>query len=254
MKTLKLQQFQFLFRVSTSLQYILSSSFSTVPNLSDTCLNTKPKKFPTLTQEEACKINLLIPRLCLSNHITTAIQLATAALLTNPSPTPKSPSLSFLVHSLALHHDLKLSISLLTLLSRIPQAHPHPRLSPIFTMLIASHLKQGRPKDAFKVYNWMQRPGSPCNCMVNKAVYGILVGGLCASGLVLEGLRVLRDMLRVNLLPEEGLRTKVVRSLLREARIKEAKAFEKLWPCIGCVGGLHKGLDLLDQYIGNWTK
>ena len=121
-------------------------------------------------------------------------------------------------------------------------------------MLIASYLKKGRPKDAFKVYNWMLRPGSPCNYMVDKAAFGILAGGLCASGLVLEGLRVLRDMLRVHLLPGEGLRKKVVRSLLREARIKEAKAFEELLPCIGFVGGLNKALDLLDHHTGNWTN
>lgn len=118
----------------------------------------------------------------------------------------------------------------------------------------------GRPKDALKVYNWMVRlgSGSPCNgngmVMADKAGYGILVGGLCANGLVLEGLRVLRDMLRVHLLPGEGLRKKVVRSLLREARINEAKALEELLPCVGYVGGLNKVLDLLDLHIENWTN
>ncbi|XWS62321.1 hypothetical protein CRYUN_Cryun06bG0001000 [Craigia yunnanensis] len=96
----------------------------------------------------------------------------------------------------------------------------------------------------------MLRPGSPCNCMVDKAAYGILVGGLYASGLVFEGIRVLRDMLRVYLLLGKGLKIKVVRSLLREAKIKEAKAFEELLPSIGFVVGLNKALDLLDYHIG----
>ncbi|XP_022762570.1 pentatricopeptide repeat-containing protein At1g12775, mitochondrial-like [Durio zibethinus] len=255
MKTLKLRQFEFLFLISTaskpqpSKQHIFSSSFSAIPNLSDTYLNTKPKKFPTLTLEEVCKINLLIPRLCLSNHLTTAVHLTTMALLTISPPNPKSLSLSILIHSLTLRPDMKLSMSLLTRLTRIPQPHPYPHLTPISTMLIASYLKRDRPKDAFKVYSWMLRPGFPCNCMVDKTAYGILVGGLCASGSLLEGLRVLRDMLRVHLLPGEGLRKKVVRSLLREARVKEAKAFEELLPCIGFVGGLNKVLDLLDHTI-----
>ncbi|KAK6240294.1 hypothetical protein SCA6_005683 [Theobroma cacao] len=256
MKTLKLQQFQFLLpaiaasKTQPSKQQIFSSSFSAIPNLTDTYLNTRPKNFPTLSQEQVSKINLLIPRLCLSNHLTTAIQLTTTALLTNAPPNPKSLSVSILIHSLTLQPDLKLSMSLLTRLNHIPQAHPH--LTPVSTMLIASYLKKGRHKDALKVYNWMRRPGSPCT--VDKDAYGILVGGFCASGVVLEGLMVLRDMLKVHLLPGEGLRKKVVRSLLREARVREAKAFEELLPCVACVGALNKVLDLLDHLIGNWTQ
>ncbi|GKV24537.1 hypothetical protein SLEP1_g34138 [Rubroshorea leprosula] len=84
-----------------------------------------------LNPEELTKINLLIPRLCLSNHLKIAIQLTTTALN-------------------------------------------------------GKHLFQ---------------------------VCGVLVGGLCGAGLVLEGLRVLRDMVKENLRPGEGL---------REARIWEA--------------------------------
>ncbi|OMO80075.1 hypothetical protein CCACVL1_13184 [Corchorus capsularis] len=256
--TLKLQQ---LFSTASktlvlSKQQISSSSscFSTIPNLTDIYLNTEPKRLATLTHEEVSKINLLIPRLCLSNHLTTAIQLTAAALLTNPPPNPKSISFSILAHSLTLQPDLKLPMSLLTRLTHIPQAHPH--LTPICKILIASYLNNGRPKDGFKVYKWMLRPGSPCT--IDKATYGILVGGLCSSGLVLEGLMVLRNMLesKVPLLPGDGLRKIVIRSLLREARVKEALAFQQLLPSsneFGCVEGLRKAVDLLDHLIGNWT-
>ncbi|OMO94660.1 hypothetical protein COLO4_16225 [Corchorus olitorius] len=123
-------------------------------------------------------------------------------------------------------------------------------------MLIASYLNKGRPKDGFKVYKWMLRPGSPCT--IDKATYEIMVGGLCSSGLVLEGLMVLKNMLesKVPLLPGDGLRKKVIRSLLREARVKEAMAFQELLPCsieFGGVEGLSKAVDLLDRLIGNWT-
>ncbi|MFQ6636242.1 hypothetical protein Gotur_013902 [Gossypium turneri] len=261
-KTLKWKKFELLFHVSTtpskpqpqsshSHHLILSSSsFSSVPNLTNTYLKSKPQSSPTLTSEEISKINLLLPRLCLFNHLPTAIQLTTTALtLPNPLPDPKSLSLSILIHSLTLQPDLKLPMSLLTRLSR--KHPPHPYLTPISTMLIASYLKKDRPKDALKVYKWMLRPGSPCSCMVDKSAYGILVGGLCARGLVLEGLMVLRDMLRVRLLPGEGLRRKVVRSLLREARVREAKALDELLPC---AGDLNKVLDFLDHHIGNWSN
>ncbi|KAE8665609.1 Tetratricopeptide repeat (TPR)-like superfamily protein [Hibiscus syriacus] len=220
-------------------------SFSTIPNLTHAYLDPKPQTVPSLTHT----INLLLPRLCLSDHLATAIHLITAALtLPNPPHNPDSLSLPILVHSLTLQPDLKLPMSLL---NRIPRGHPY--VTPISTMLIASFLKKGRPKDALKVYKWMLRPGSPYDSMVDKSAYGVLVGGLCGGGLVLEGLMVLRDMLRVHLLPGEGLRKRVVGSLLREARVREAMALDRLLPRVRSDGGLHKVLDLLDNYIGNWS-
>ncbi|GAV75046.1 PPR domain-containing protein/PPR_1 domain-containing protein [Cephalotus follicularis] len=225
-----------------------SSSSSEAP----TCL--KPKLTTTsnlkLTQQELTKINLLIPRLCLFNHLTTAINLITTALLTNPPP--KSLSLSILTHSLASQPDLTLPMSLLTRLKHIPQAHPH--LTHITTMLITSFLRQGRPKDALKVYHWMIRPGSSCE--VEPVVYGILVHGFCGKGLVLEALRVLRDMVGIRLMPGVGLRKTVFRSLLREARVKEAVEFDEALKCVGkgCEGEVvKKVVDLLDHMIANWA-
>ncbi|KAM1162348.1 hypothetical protein ACFX1X_001385 [Malus domestica] len=49
----------------------------------------KPTKQPQpdgLTQEDFTKINLLLPLLCLLNHLDTATHLAITALLANPSP------------------------------------------------------------------------------------------------------------------------------------------------------------------------
>ncbi|KAK8661861.1 hypothetical protein V6N13_091451 [Hibiscus sabdariffa] len=228
-----------------------SPCFSTIPNLTHTFINAKPPTAgtPALTHKELHTINLLLPRLCLSGHLTTAIHLTTTALtLPNPPQNPKSLSLSVLIHSLTLQPDLKLPMSLL---NRIPRGHPY--VTPISTMLIASFLKKGRPKDALKVYKWMLRPGSPCDSMVDKSAYGVLVGGLCGGGLLLEGLMVLRDMLKVRLLPGEGLRKRVVGSLLREARVREAMALDRLLPRVRSDGGLDKVLDLLDHYIGNWN-
>ncbi|PPS09191.1 hypothetical protein GOBAR_AA11448 [Gossypium barbadense] len=160
-KTLKWKKFELLFHVSTTPSkpqpqsshfchlILSSSSFSSVPNLTNTYLKSKPQSSPTLTPEEISKINLLLPRLCLFNHLPTAIQLTTTALtLPNPPPDPKSLSLSILIHSLTLQPDLKLPMSLLTRLSR--KHPPHPYLTPISTMLIASYLKKDRPKDALK--------------------------------------------------------------------------------------------------------
>ncbi|KAJ6428549.1 hypothetical protein OIU84_023883 [Salix udensis] len=114
-------------------------------------------------------------------------------------------------------------MSLLTILRHTPQAHSH--LSPINTMLITSYIKKKRPKEALKVYNWMLRPGSPCK--VEKIVYCVLVNGLCETGWVLEGLKVLKDMVSVGFLPVGRLKERVYRSLLREARVREAVELDK---------------------------
>ncbi|GLT49227.1 hypothetical protein SLA2020_227990 [Shorea laevis] len=259
MKSTKWQNFQFLLskplsihqpdaagKLSFSVSFsCLSSLISKIPD--DSSANSKSKEL-ALTPEELTKINLLIPRLCLSNHLTTAIQLTTTALMANPCP--KSFSFSILIHSLTLQPDLKLPMSLLNRLKHTPRAHSC--LAPITTLLITSYLKKGSPKDALKVYNWILRPESPC--MVEKTVYGVLVGEFCRTGLVLEGLSVLRDMVKVNLRPGEGLRERIFRSLLREARIREALELkEALSHLSNSTDGVEKVLNLLDLLIRNWT-
>ncbi|KAG6791460.1 hypothetical protein POTOM_000581 [Populus tomentosa] len=121
-------------------------------------------------------------------------------------------------------------------------------------MLITSYIKKKRPKEALKVYNWMLRPGSPCK--VEKIVFCVLVNGLCEIGWVLEGLKVLKDMVSVGFLPIGGLKERVYRSLLSEARVKEAVELDKaLCDCFEDVGGEgdKKVIDLLDSLIRNWS-
>ncbi|KAK0578069.1 hypothetical protein LWI29_004602 [Acer saccharum] len=174
------------------------------------------------------------------------------------NPPPKSLSLSILVHSLTSQPDLALPMSLLTKLRHTPQAHPS--LTPICTLLVSSYVKKGRLKDALKVYGWMLRPGSPCDDGVEKqkqqALFHVLVGGLCREGMVFEALRVLKDMVSGGLVVSGGLRLRVFRSLLREARVKEAQELDASLKFVGDGGGegLKKVLDFLDQMIASWTE
>ncbi|XP_038689070.1 pentatricopeptide repeat-containing protein At1g06580-like [Tripterygium wilfordii] len=212
------------------------------------------KPTQSLTQHELNKINLLLPRLCLANnnnHLHTATNLTVAALLTNPPS--NSISFSFLIHSLTSLPDLTLSKSLLNRLKHSPPTHPH--LTPITTKLIASFLKKGRPMEALKVYNWMIRSGFPCK--VEPVVFGVLVNGFCEKELLLEALKVLKDMTELGFAPNPKLRERVFRSLLREARIREAQQLnEGLRDCVEDGGGegLKKVIVLLDQIIANWTE
>ncbi|KAJ4838720.1 hypothetical protein Tsubulata_023242 [Turnera subulata] len=225
-----------------------SSSYTT----SSSSSNEKPNP-TTLTQQDLTKINLLIPRLCLTDHLNKAIHLTTTALLSTPPPPPASLSLSILAHSLASQPDMSLPMSLLTVLRHHPQSHPH--LTPLTTLLLTSYIKRNRRREALKVYHWMLRPGSPCR--VGKTVYGVLVPGLCRAGWVLEALRVLRDMLALGFVPVGGLRERVYRSLLMEARVKQAVDLDKaLCSCAGDANAdsVKNAIALLDSIIEDWSE
>ncbi|KAK6911337.1 Pentatricopeptide repeat [Dillenia turbinata] len=208
--------------------------------------NEQPTSPVSLTPEELGKINLLIPRLCSSNHLKEAINLVDTALLTNASL--KSLSLSPLIHHLTSQPDMVHSMSLLHHLKHNPFAQTH--INPISLMLISSYFNKHKPKHANKVFDFWSKWGSP-----NSVVFGAMVNGFCRLGLGLEALKVLRVMLNAGLVPGRDLRSRVYRILLREARIKEAKELNE---GLGCVGGGDEGtkkvLALLDHVIENWTE
>ncbi|KAF4378819.1 hypothetical protein F8388_006270 [Cannabis sativa] len=178
-----------------------------------------------LINDVITEINLLLPRLCLSNQLNTATHLAITALLTN-APLD-AISLSALLDSLASQSDIAMPMSLLTRLRRSPMSQQH--VAPINNTLVAAYFRKGQPKEAIKVFNWMVRSGSPFK-LVEKFC-GILVDGFCRSGMVLKALKVLRAMVAADICPHGELRKVVYRGLLREARIRER------WGLMGLILG-----------------
>ncbi|KAF4404784.1 hypothetical protein G4B88_006170 [Cannabis sativa] len=153
-----------------------------------------------LINDVITEINLLLPRLCLSNQLNTATHLAITALLTN-APLD-AISLSALLDSLASQSDIAMPMSLLTRLRRSPMSQQH--VAPINNTLVAAYFRKGQPKEAIKVFNWMVRSGSPFK-LVEKFC-GILVDGFCRSGMVLKALKVLRAMVAADICPHGELR------------------------------------------------
>ncbi|XP_010260762.1 PREDICTED: pentatricopeptide repeat-containing protein At3g53700, chloroplastic-like [Nelumbo nucifera] len=202
-----------------------------------------------LTSEELTKINLLIPRLCESNHLPEAIRLVDAALLTNPPL--NSLSLSILIDRISEEPDMTQSMALLTRLKYNPNAHP--ALRPINHMLLVSYFKKHKFKEAMKVFNWMSRPDSPCT--PDAGVYGVVIGGFCRHWKTLEALKVLRAMVGANVVVANDLRTQIYRSLLREARITEAQQLNEALDCVqGGKEGVQNIVELLDRMIENWME
>ncbi|KAH0770839.1 hypothetical protein KY290_014820 [Solanum tuberosum] len=181
----------------------------------------------SLTQEELTQINLLIPRLCSSNHLKEAANLITTTFLTNPSL--ESISVSIFIHRLSLEPDL---------------TQP---------MYFLNRLKNREATKGLKIFHWVLRPDFPCP--VDYGLCAILVNGFCKNGMVVEGLKVLRMMVVGNLKFGGEVRMWVYRSLLREARIKEA---QELNEALKCVENGDKGNEevvaLLDSIISNWIE
>ncbi|KAM0962631.1 hypothetical protein ACFX13_022149 [Malus domestica] len=84
---------------------------------------TKQPQLEGLTQEDLTKINFLLRRLCLLNHLDTVTHLAITALLANLPL--ESVFLSVLIHSFTSQPDLARPMSLLTHLRHNPHSHPH---------------------------------------------------------------------------------------------------------------------------------
>ncbi|WOG89534.1 hypothetical protein DCAR_0208772 [Daucus carota subsp. sativus] len=213
------------------------------PRLSPTSSCNKTIK---LTEEELNRINLLIPRLCLSNNLPQAISLVHTALLTNPPPT--SISLSILVHSLSSDPDLTRPISFMTRIK-----HTNPTFLPtISRMFLSSYFKKGQPRNAMKVFKWMTRPDCPDP---DHRFYAVAAGGFCRSGALLESLRAIRLLVGSGFVPGPDLRTQVYGALLRVAMIKEAQELSEAFS--GCTrngGGGKKVVSLLDNMIACWVE
>ncbi|WJZ80150.1 hypothetical protein VitviT2T_000087 [Vitis vinifera] len=235
--------------ISLLFSTLSSSSSSSSSAAAEVAAAAAAKKHIDLTPEELTKISLLIPRLCSSNQLPTAIRLVDASFLANPPL--ESLSLRILIDRLTSEPDMTQPMALLTRLKHNQFAHYS--LRPITTLLISSYFKKRRPKEAFKVFNWMSRPDSHCTPHV--AAYSLLVHGFCRNGFVLEALKVLRAMVGADMAPAADLRTRVYRSLLREARIGEAKELDAVLRCVGDGGeGFGKVANLLDRMIGNWVE
>ncbi|KAF7801323.1 pentatricopeptide repeat-containing protein [Senna tora] len=179
-----------------------------------------------LTDEDLTKINLLIPRLCDSNQLATAVHLTATALLANPPL--KSLSISVLIDSLASQPDMTQPMSLLTHLKYTPISYPYIR--PLTLMLVTSYFNKYKYKEALKVFNWMQRPDSPCS--PDEKMYRILIHGFSRKGFVLEGLKVFRAMVSAHIVPGCDCKEWVYRGLLRQARIKEAMELNDALCCV----------------------
>ncbi|KAL3655092.1 hypothetical protein CASFOL_000878 [Castilleja foliolosa] len=207
-----------------------------------------------LTEEEVHQINDVVPRLCSSNHLKEAVQLISAALSTANPPVGSLP-LSILINRLALEPDLTQPMHLLNSLKYTSNTEKTPILLPITKMFVSYFFRNGHPKRAVKIFQWVSRPDFPGGLMDNLELYGDLIDGFCRNGMILDALRVLRVMADGNLVIGSEIRFRVYRGLLREARVDEALELKAIFDCgtLGSNGGTKEVVDLLDRMITNWV-
>lgn len=202
-----------------------------------------------LTPEELKQVNLLLPRLCESDHLHEAIRLVDTVLLANPPL--NSISLPILIDRLSQQPCMTHSMSLLNRLKHNPNTS-HSLLH-ISKLLTASYLRKKRFKEAMKILNWMWRPDSPC--AVDAVLYGVVVKGLCRNYRTVEALGVVKKMVEEKVVVGGELRDWVYRSLLREARIREAMELNEALGCdlVGDEEQLQRVVGLLDRIMCEWA-
>ncbi|GFP89437.1 pentatricopeptide repeat-containing protein at1g12775 mitochondrial [Phtheirospermum japonicum] len=210
-----------------------------------------------LTEEEVNQINDVIPRLCSSNHLKEAVQLISAALSTANPPVGSLP-LSILINRLALEPDLTHPMHLLNSLKYNSNTEKTLILLPITKMFASYFFRNGHPKRAVNIFQWVSRPDFPGGLMDDLELYAVLIDGFCRNGMILDGLRVLRVMASGNLVIGSEIRLWVYRGLLREARVNEALELNAAFDCgtLGSNGGTlcsKEVVDLLDRMITNWV-
>lgn len=238
---------------------ICFSSLSTTDSsaMASICTGTKN----SLTQEELKQINLLIPRLCSSNHLKEAINLISTALSTSNPPLKLLP-LPSLLHKLSLEPDLTNSMYFLNALKynqNPPVPQRHSLLLTIAKMFVSYSFETKQPKKALKISHWVSKPDFPGGLVRDSEFYAVLVDGFCSNDMVLEGLRVLRVMVSENLVVGDDVRMFIYKGLLREARIRDAVELNETLCCVYASGAgdgetVKKVVDLLDCLIDNWVQ
>lgn len=102
-----------------------------------------------------------------------------------------------------------------------------------------------------KIFNWMLRPDSPC--VLDESTYIGVALGFCRNGWTLEALKAVRRMVGEEMAPGEDLREWVFKSLLREARVREAMELDAALDCIGKEGNGFGGVAaMIDGMVAGW--
>lgn len=126
-------------------------------------------------------------------------------------------------------------------------------LIPICKKLVSLYFRDRQAKKALKIFHWVSRPDFPC--VVDYGLCALFVNGFCKNGMVVEGLKVLRMMVVGNLKIGDEVRMCVYRSLLREARIREAQELNKALKCAeNGDKGNEEVVALLDGIISDWIE
>ncbi|MCD7453590.1 hypothetical protein HAX54_021533 [Datura stramonium] len=120
-------------------------------------------------------------------------------------------------------------------------------------MLVSLYFRNREAKKALKIFHWVSRPDFPC--LVDYGLCALLVNGFCKNDMAVEGLKVLRMMVFGNLKVGGEVRMWVYRSLLREARIREAQELNEAFKCAeNGDKGNEEVAALLDREVENELK
>ncbi|KAG8388152.1 hypothetical protein BUALT_Bualt02G0096200 [Buddleja alternifolia] len=244
-----------LFRPKPSLN--LSSAIRGFTITTNSSISAAAAAAAALTEEEVTQINAVVPRLCSSNRLKDAVNLISAALFTANPPLNSLP-LSDLVNRLAQEPDLTHPMHFLNALKYSTETL-NPILIQIVEMFVSSFFRNGDPKKALKIFQWLSRPDFPGGVAKDSEIYAVFVDGFCKNGMILDSVRVLRVMASENVVVGSEVRVCVYRGLLREARVREALELNAALDRCNLGNGSGDScskevVELLDRMIANWIE
>lgn len=208
-----------------------------------------------LSDAEIQRVNELLSSLCENGNLQVALDLMDASL--SVGCLLKSLNLNVLIDSLCKEKKMVHARKFINRLKHEKYSNKGDILTSVYILLIDEYCKQCKVMEAMEVLNEMMK-SDDLLCLPDGHVFATVVEGCCKVKRLSLAIRVLRSMLDRSFLPEPRTQIILVRSFLREARVREAYKLQDIFESLGKGNGFSsaKGkviVGVLDQMLDGWT-
>jgi len=208
-----------------------------------------------LSDAEIQRVNELLCSLCENGNMQVALDLIDASL--SVGCLLKSLNLDVFINSLCKEKKMVHARKFINRLKHEKYSNKRDMLTSVYILLIDEYCKQCKLMEAMEVLNEMMESDDPL-CLPDGYVFATVVEGCCKVKRLSLAIRVLRSMLDRSFLPEPRTQMILVRSFLREARVREAYKLQEIFESLaeGNDFSSAKGkvvVGVLDQMFNGWT-
>eukprot|EP01018_Ginkgo_biloba_P030271 Gb_05102 [translate_table: standard] len=221
-------------------------------NSSEDVCDSASAKTP-LTDTEIQRVNELVTSLCQNGHLQVALELIDASL--HAGGLLKSLNLDIFIDALCKERKMVHARKFINQIKK--KGYNVDILPPIYRMLIDGYCKRCKLMEAMELLNEMRQSDDP-HCYPDASVFATVVEGCCKVKRLFESIRILRYMLDRSFVPKSGTQMILFRSLLREARVREAHKLQEILGSLGeesvcSPAKVCQVVVLLDQLLDDWS-